>query len=140
MGVDWFGGARDARDGGKEELFDHAGYPGDRYDMERMVVQEGVKAEAREPCRTGPVWTDADAAGGASGGPLWRNGTVFGVLSMGMGTEGVDWVVVFAGGERLMDLAWKARKEHPWAGWEVGLYFLRVAISDGTVAALFEWF
>jgi len=65
------------------------------------------------PCPGGPVFTDADAAGGASGGPLWNGNSIVGVLSMSVGSDSSGWVVVFAGGEKLLELAGKARKEHP---------------------------
>lgn len=86
--------------GDEKEEFNAAGYPGDLFGNERMMVQEGVKIVKTSPCEGGPVWTDADVSGGASGGPLWRETSIVGVLSMSVGNDNDGWVVVFAGGER----------------------------------------
>ncbi|KAI0387828.1 trypsin-like serine protease [Hypomontagnella monticulosa] len=91
----------------------HLGYPGDLANGRRPYRQDGITIRNRFDCdTTGGLSTDADVAGGMSGGPIWQNdnGNRFslGVLSVTSSTE-----TVFAGGSNWLSTVASSRKDFP---------------------------
>lgn len=93
----------------------HLGYPGDLANGQRPYRQEGITIQNRFDCgSTGGLVTNADCAGGQSGGAIWvppdANGNRFqlGVLSAASVVESV-----FAGGNNWLNGVIYARENWP---------------------------
>ncbi|KAI0118952.1 trypsin-like cysteine/serine peptidase domain-containing protein [Daldinia grandis] len=91
----------------------HLGYPGDLANGERPYRQEKITVRNRFDCdATGGLSTDADVAGGMSGGPIWQNDNgvryQLGVLSATSSTE-----TVFAGGSNWISAVARSRQDFP---------------------------
>ncbi|RYO95282.1 hypothetical protein DL766_002267 [Monosporascus sp. MC13-8B] len=91
----------------------HLGYPGDLANGRRPYRQDRITVRNRFDCgSTGGLVTDADVAGGMSGGPIWvnENGNRYqlGVLSA---TSVVE--TVFAGGNNWLNAVIHARQNFP---------------------------
>ncbi|XXH04550.1 hypothetical protein Hte_010967 [Hypoxylon texense] len=91
----------------------HLGYPGDLANGQRPYRQDRITIRNRFDCDSaGGLSTDADVAGGMSGGPIWENenGNRFqlGVLSATSATE-----TVFAGGNNWLGAVARARQDFP---------------------------
>ncbi|KAI1777999.1 trypsin-like serine protease [Hypoxylon cercidicola] len=91
----------------------HLGYPGDLANGQRPYRQDKITIRNRFDCdATGGLSTDADVAGGMSGGPIWQNDNgnryQLGVLSATSGTE-----TVFAGGSNWIGAVVRARQDFP---------------------------
>ncbi|KAI1805106.1 trypsin-like cysteine/serine peptidase domain-containing protein [Daldinia bambusicola] len=91
----------------------HLGYPGDLANGKRPYRQERITIRNRFDCdATGGLSTDADVAGGMSGGPIWQNlngvHLQLGVLSVTSATE-----TVFAGGSNWISAVSRARQDFP---------------------------
>lgn len=105
-----------------QPIFRHMGYPGDKDDGMRPYRTNGNAIEewrSNFDCdRTGPFYTDTDAAGGQSGGPLWENllgrkRYVWGTLSVTFdGGDGVAWAG-WGSGNEMVNAVIKARIEYP---------------------------
>ena len=80
-----------------QPIYDNFGYPGDLNSGIYPYSQYGITIRGNnfECDQYGPIDTDADSAGGQSGGPMWRDGDglVIGTLSGSTDTK-----TIFAGG------------------------------------------
>ncbi|KAG9259168.1 trypsin-like cysteine/serine peptidase domain-containing protein [Emericellopsis atlantica] len=99
----------------------HLGYPGDKDggSTPQRIIDVTVHSSNSLDCdATGPVYTDADTAGGQSGGPLWEldgnmDRWIWGALSIGVSWgEGLGYSG-FASGAQMVDAVNMARKDFP---------------------------
>lgn len=99
-------------------LLSHAGYPGDRDGGSRPYRQTGISAHKRKSfdCdATGPFYSDADTAGGQSGGPQWEvdGGLpyIWGTLSISVSSS--EWTYAgWASGNQLLETVSRLRTEY----------------------------
>lgn len=110
-----------APDAGKldKPILYHVGYPGDKDGGNRPYRQTGIRAHSRKTfdCDpTGPFYSDADTAGGQSGGPQWEliNGKpyIWGTLSITV--KSPEWTYAgWASGNELLRTVSRLRKDYP---------------------------
>lgn len=101
--------------------FYHQGYPGDLDNGKRPFRASHlmVHSERSFDCdATGPFYTDADTAGGQSGGPFWEideNGDrwIWGTLSIGVGFGDGLGYSGFASGAQMIDAINQMRADYP---------------------------
>ncbi|KAI0180569.1 trypsin-like cysteine/serine peptidase domain-containing protein [Hypoxylon sp. FL1284] len=91
----------------------HLGYPGDLANGQRPYRQDRITVRNRFACdATGGLSTDADVAGGMSGGPIWQNDNgnryQLGVLSATSSAE-----TVFASGNNWLGALSRSRQDFP---------------------------
>lgn len=119
--VGWLNVKKVEKGKGKDMRFTQQGYPRDLYKGMRPMRQENIKVTMISPCGEDPLWTDADAAGGMSGGPLWAEGVgamggrvwyQYGILSSGFKADD-EWVAAFAAGQSFVDMAKRAMRDFP---------------------------
>lgn len=101
--------------------FYHMGYPGDKDSGSRpyRISDVTVYSERTFDCDpTGPFYTDADTAGGQSGGPHWEldwdgNRWIWGALSIGVSWGDNQGYSGFASGAQMIDAINQLRDEFP---------------------------
>jgi V8-like Glu-specific endopeptidase len=94
-------------------MFFNFGYPGDKSNTVRPWRQEQITIRGNSRCEaTGPMDTDADIAGGNSGGPLWllENGSRYQYAMCSAG--GAD-VSIHSGGNNWLNAVINLRKDQP---------------------------
>lgn len=102
-------------------IFYHQGYPGDKDGGQRpyRVSKATVHSERTFDCdSTGPFYTDADTAGGQSGGPFWEideqgDRWIWGTLSIGVAFGDNEGYSGFASGAQMIDAINSFRKQFP---------------------------
>lgn len=118
--VGWFGVKLPEEEKLDKPIFSHQGYPGDRDGASRPYRQTGISIHANQSLAcdsTSELFTDTDAAGGQSGGPIWEvdeegNYEVWGVLSGGLKTN--TWAAnIYASGDVLLRTLQNVLAEFP---------------------------